>query len=220
LAMKKIKQALSVGRFIYGFPFVKFVGISGSLSKGYIKPDGDFDFFSITDEKRLWICRTFLHLFKKLSFLFGQQHKFCMNYFLDCSHPVIEEQNNFTAIEIRSMIPVAGQEEYLSFLHSNRWTDTFLPNGYKSFYRPDVVMSKNNLMKKLFKKIHSPWMEKLNQWLMKITDKRWRKKWVKKKFSMSEYDLAFKTTLYHSKNHPSNYQQRMLDRMENFKNKI
>src|SRR5690606_39126981 len=108
-------------KFIYLFPFVAFVGISGSLSKGFAAADGDFDFFIITSANRLWICRTLLHLFKKLSFLAGAQHRFCMNYFIDISHAAIEERNRYTAIELSSLIPVCGLKVYQHFLSQNKW---------------------------------------------------------------------------------------------------
>ena len=46
---------------------------------------------------------------------------------------------------------------------------------------------------------------------MKFTDKRWRKKWEEKGYPMEEYDLAFKTKLYVSKNHSGNFQKKVLN---------
>jgi predicted nucleotidyltransferase len=82
LAEKKIARAKKIGKFIQCFPFVRMVAISGSLSKGYADKHSDIDFFIVTNASNLWTCRTFLHLFKKLTFLVGQQHSFCMNYFI------------------------------------------------------------------------------------------------------------------------------------------
>ena len=214
LARQKIKNALFAGKIIYLFPFVRFVGISGSLSKGYAKPGSDFDFFIITDAHRLWICRTLLHLFKKITFVFGQQHKFCMNYFIDVLHLSIEEKNIYTAIELSSLVPVAGRDIFMDLTQSNSWTKEFLPNGYFPFWHIETIFQKHFLWKKLVNKIPDAWAEQLNQWLMVQTDKRWRKKWKRKNFSMKEYDLAFKTTLYHSKNHPANYQKKLLDHIK------
>jgi hypothetical protein len=82
-ASKLLSKAMSIGAFLYRFPFVRAVGISGSLSKKYADEKADIDFFIITKSNRLWISRTVLHAFKKLTFLVGQQHFYCMNYFID-----------------------------------------------------------------------------------------------------------------------------------------
>jgi len=53
-AAKLLPKAIKVGRFLSWFPFVRFVGISGSLSKGYADEHTDFDFFIITASNTLW----------------------------------------------------------------------------------------------------------------------------------------------------------------------
>jgi hypothetical protein len=202
-------SALKVGRFIYKFPFVRFVGISGSLSKGYAQHDSDFDYFIVTAPNRLWICRTLLHLFKKTTFLFGQQHKFCMNYFLDEGHPELEEKNRYTAIEMASMIPVKGNAEYERLMECNEWLTGFLPNIRKSnsfISAPDKSILKGAVESVL--ELFFPGT--FNKKLMQLTDKRWRKKWARKNFPANDYELAFKTRLYVSKNHPHNHQKKIL----------
>jgi len=213
LARKKTKQALWVGRFIYKFPFVRFVGISGSLSKGYADAKSDFDFFIVTAENRLWICRTILHLFKKMTFLAGQQNKFCMNYFIDINSLEIEEQNQFTAIELSSLIPVSGHDISIKLKSDNEWVNNFLPNGYVGFSNEKREINDNkNRTKNVFEFfLNYLFPTKLNELLMRLTDKKWRKKWEKKNYPMEDYNVAFKTTLTVSKNHPSNHQKRILN---------
>src|SRR5690606_36687941 len=98
-------------------------------SKGIAQPHSDIDFFIITAEDRLWICRTLLHVFKKLSFLFGSQHAFCMNYFLDESHLILEEKNRFTATELMTLIPLYGHPTYQNLILRNQcWIQLHLPN--------------------------------------------------------------------------------------------
>ena len=57
--------------------------MSGSLSKHFADEKSDIDFFIITSANRLWIARTCMHLFKKVSYIAGKQHWFCMNYYVD-----------------------------------------------------------------------------------------------------------------------------------------
>jgi len=212
LAARKISRAIGVGKFIYLFPFVRFIGISGSLSKGYADNKSDFDFFIVTETNRLWICRTLLHLFKKLTFLAGQQHKFCMNYFVDLQKLEIEEKNCYTAIELASLIPVSGAEVYDQLQRDNDWIKKFLPNEYIGFSKKNdsAANSKNMLKRSLESCIDLLGPAKLNATFMKMTDTKWRKKWARKNYPMQDYDLAFKTTLHISKNHSANHQKRVL----------
>src|SRR6185436_14110695 len=105
-AKKLIPRAYSIGRFLCRFPFVKAIAISGSLSKDFADENADIDFFIITKANRLWIARTMMHLFKKLTFITGHQHYFCMNYYIDEEALMIQEKNIFTAIEICTLLPV------------------------------------------------------------------------------------------------------------------
>lgn len=209
-AFKALPRARRAGTFISWFPFVKFVGISGSLSKGHAKEDVDFDFFIITAHNALWICRTILHLFKKATFLFGAQHWFCMNYFIDQNHLELEEKNMFTQIELATLIPVNNHNLFTFFLLKNR-----LPNIHKMELR--VPQESFVLVyEKLFLTKKNLWLRPLNRFLMKVTDNKWRKKWRKRDFPEDEYDLCFKTTPYVSKNHPKNYQKRILESIEKY----
>lgn len=213
LADRHIKKAVTVGRFLYSFPFVRFVGISGSLSKGFSQPKADYDYFIITEKNRLWICRTLLHVFKKFTFLFGQQHKFCMNYFMDVNRKEIEEKNIYTAIELSTLLPVSGSRVYMQLMTENKWIKKFLPNEYKTFYAVKTS-DKKMLLLRCLELLFVFGGNKLNIALMKLTDRKWRHKWTKKNYPQEDYDLAFKTTLYQSKNHPANYQKKILERLK------
>src|SRR4030095_7660547 len=107
-AKKLIPRAYSIGNFLYRFPFVRAIAISGSLSKDFAEENADIDFFIITKANRLWIARTIMHLFKKLTFITGHQHYFCMNYYIDEKALLIQDKNIFTAIEIGTLLPLRG----------------------------------------------------------------------------------------------------------------
>mgnify|MGYP000877726963 CR=1 FL=1 len=210
LAQEKILSAARVARFIFAFPFVEFVGISGSLSKGVADSKSDFDFFILTSPERLWIARSILHAFKKLTFLVGAQHRLCMNYFMDVSHPELEEKNIFTAVELSSMLPVCGLKVYEQFMRKNEWIKSILPNTYTPFIQTPVIKDKPVLFR-LMELPFLPFAGWLNKKLMKLTDTKWRKKWARKNYPPEDYELAFRTTLYQSKNHPANHQKRTLE---------
>ena len=214
LAEEKMKGAIRTGRFIAAFPFVRFVGISGSLSKGYANERSDYDYFIVTAGERLWICRTILHLFKKLTFLTGAQHRFCMNYFIDEEHLELEEQNLFTAIELSTLVPVAGEHVYCRLREENAyWVKEQLPNPYKAFYLTSENHMTGSKLQRLTENLIRPFAVGLNYRLMQFTNWHWRRKWRRRKYPESDYPLAFKTTLYHSKNHPENYQKKILSQL-------
>src|SRR6266478_4413244 len=100
---------MKIGRFLSRFPYVTGVGISGSLSKMDAREKADFDFFIVTKANRLWIARTIMHLFKKLTFITGKQHLYCMNYYLDEKALQLRDQNIYTAVEAITLIPVSGK---------------------------------------------------------------------------------------------------------------
>lgn len=194
------------------FPFIRFVGLSGSLSKGFAPQGADIDLFIVTVKNRLWICRTLLHLMKKMSFLKGSQHWYCMNYFIDVTALRIEEQNYFTAIELSSLKPLvdAGgwHEQLLAANHD--WIMRFLPNLRAA--APATVLA--------VKPAWWAWLctvsgsDRLNERLMRWTDAKWRAKWRRRHYPEQDYPLAFKTRINISKNHLHNYQKKLLAYMK------
>src|SRR5687767_14585093 len=123
-----LKTAYKAGGFLFQFPFVRGIGISGSLSKNFADQETDIDFFIITRTNRLWIARTLMHLFKKLTFITGHQHWYCMNYYIDEEAMLIEEQNIFTATELITLLPVCGNGAMDRFYDQNHWAADYFPN--------------------------------------------------------------------------------------------
>ncbi len=209
-AAELLPKAKSIGKILSHFPFVKFVGISGSLSKGYANDKSDFDFFIITANNTLWICRTILHILKKISFLFGKQHFLCMNYFMDEQHLTLEERNIFTQIELSTLIPVYNKKLYYLFLHKNK---NLLPN--LSHLNIEINEQDLGIWEIINNRPKNKFWKPLNIFLMKLTDVKWRRKWKRKKYPMDDYDLAFKTTPYISKNHYKNTQKMVIQKLAN-----
>jgi hypothetical protein len=207
-AEKWLVVARQRARLIACFPFVRAVLASGSLSKGYMDENSDLDFFLITKPNRLWIARTLLVLYKRI-FLSGSHKQFCVNYFVDTLHLEIEEQNIFTATELATVIPLYNGPAYAALLESNRWLYGFLPNfkakvtkGTDRVYAPYV----RRLLEFALTPIASP----LDKFFMHLSLRRW-KRLYERQFDENEFQLAFKTRRYVSKNHPNNYQKKILD---------
>ncbi len=210
-ADKLMERAKRSAKIVSRFPFVQSVGISGSLSKGYANENSDVDLFIITQKNRLWICRTLLHIYKKFTFLWGAQHSYCMNYFIDESRLCIEEQNKFTATELATMIPVYNKYVYNQLIDSNKcWLVDIFPNINWNKEACFGHEPKKGIRVMLEPVINLLFPKQLNLLCMRITDKWWRIKWTARKYPMQDYDLAMKTRWYVSKNHPLNYQKKVL----------
>ncbi len=208
LAAKMMSKAGKMAKLISFFPFVKAVCISGALSKNVMTIDGDIDFFIITTKDRLWICRTLLILFKKL-FLFNSHKYFCLNYFIDESHLLIEEQNRYTATEIVTLKPMVGGELYQAFMKENKWVSDFYPQ-YQLRSTEGILKIKPNLLQSFAGFIFSKSIGTyFNAFLMKWTLAYWKQKFSS--FDEFQFLQAFKSTPYVSKHHPNNFQDRVLN---------
>lgn len=127
LCDKRIKSAFRMSKLISKFPYVRAIFLTGSISKGYMDKESDVDYLIITKPGRLWVCKLFLTLFKKI-FLLNSRRVFCINYYIDYDHLEIEEKNVFTATEIVTIIPVFGKKYYDDFYSKNIWVKNYYPN--------------------------------------------------------------------------------------------
>jgi hypothetical protein len=207
-AEKLIKKAERIGRFLFMFPFVRAVGVSGSLSKNFAEERADIDFFIITKSNRLWTARTFMHLYKKLTFITGRQHYYCMNYYVDEEAMFFEEQNIFTAIEIKTLLPVSGRETMEDFFEKNSWTDEWFP----------AFINKNQNRKNPFTPFKQIFEWLLNgnlgcsveRYLLQVTKKRWSKKHAQGKLNIKGQPMDFVSGKHYAMSNPGNFREKIL----------
>lgn len=198
-------------RIIAAFPFVRSIAVSGSLSKLSVSEDADIDYFIVTERNRLWITRTLLHLFKKLTFLFGKQHCFCMNYFVDEDGLVLPYQNEFTAIELSTLIPFYNRRWVDALNEHNPWVRELLPNHDRTpLVSPECIHARFIFKPVLEALFNLCFPGLLNRWLMKLTDWKWRRKFAYLRLGKEDYQRAFYTSISVSKNHPADYQKKVL----------
>jgi len=212
-ARRMLGKAKRGATIISAFPFVRAVGISGSLSKLYADENSDIDYFVITTANRLWIARTLLHIFKKLTFLFNKQHYFCMNYFIDDVEPDILEKNIYTATEIVTLLPIRGGNIFDKFYKVNNWTQTFFPN--KNIGTTTVPPPWKNWLKYLIEKILDNRLgDSLDNFLMNLTARSWDKKTMTNKLDSKGMLLGMHTGKHFSKPNPAFFQKKILQRYE------
>jgi hypothetical protein len=199
-------------KLLYQFPFVRGVCISGSLSKRCADERADIDYFIITRANRLWIARTLMHLFKKLSYLRGHQHRFCMNYYIDEEALEIKEKNIFTATELLTLMPICGNGALDQFFEANSWTSLYLPH-YRARHWVDKGYHRTSLLKRLLEALFNNRLgDRFEKKLQSITDQRWKKKTERGDLNMKGDPMALQCSSHYSRPDPENFQQKVLAR--------
>jgi predicted nucleotidyltransferase len=205
-AKRAMKIAQKKAGLIAKFPYVEAVGISGSLSKGYYDNESDIDFFVITKPNKLWICRTVLMLYKKI-FLLNSRKYFCVNYFVSSSQMEIEEQNRFTATELKTLVPMQGKAAFEQFYKENSWI-----TNYFSKFEPQTGKISDTKKPAFSRGIEMACDTKLGAMADTVFKTITLKKWKSKFHYLNEEDfkIALKTTKNISKHHPSNFQKKVI----------
>jgi predicted nucleotidyltransferase len=208
-AKKLLDTADNVANFLSCFPYVRGVAVSGSLSKNYADESSDIDFFIITAKNRLWVARTFMHVFKKLTFLFKKDHLFCMNYYVDEAGLQIKEKNIYTATELATLLPLRGINAFREFFSSNYWSKDFLPNhSMRVAYTKEV---KTSLLKRSVEWcLNNPVGRFLDFVFMKITASRWTGKTKKQKLNANGNVMGMDVDKHYSKPDPRSFQKKFL----------
>lgn len=208
MAKAVMDKAIKKGVFISKFPYIKAVGISGSLSKNYHDKDSDVDFFVITTSKRLWVARTLLMLYKKI-FLLNSRKFFCVNYFISENSLEITEKNIFTATELLTLIPVTG--DFTHFYNQNQWVSDFLPNIEIGKLPVHAEVKKNWFSKIAIFFLNTKIGDVLDLLFLKLTLKKWNAKF--NNLDAKDFNIAMKSTKGVSKHHPQNFQKKVIDKL-------
>jgi hypothetical protein len=138
---KRWRKTNLVSWFLQIAPFIRFIGVSGSMSFGIAKKCSDIDLFIIAKNKRIFTCYFFVKL---LLYVTGQLHdwnkpkdgKICPNRFVSDKYLVINPQNKYLAGQYNQIIPIFDYKDYYDrFFTANIWIQDF------GFVRP--VSAKN-----------------------------------------------------------------------------
>lgn len=134
-----------VSRFIHMLaqtPWVRFVGLSGSLAMSNAKQKDDVDLFIITAQKRIWLGRLTSVLFSEIVGLRRRRNatnvdgRVCLNMFFDESSMTMPEDKRslYVAHEVLQMHPLPPYTRetlaYRRFIQSNMWVYELFPNAH------------------------------------------------------------------------------------------
>ena len=208
-----IKIAGKVSDMLIKFPYVRGIAISGSLSKNYADENSDIDLFIITAKNRLWIARTLMHTFKKLTFLVNKQDYFCMNYYIDEQELEITEKTVYTAIEVVTLMPLQGDNIFERFYAENVWTQQYLPNKIMRLSSAKPV--KDTMLKRFIEILFNNAAGNIiDNILMRITAGRWLKKTNEKQTNAKGMVMTMNVGKHFSKPDPDNFHRKLLARYE------
>jgi predicted nucleotidyltransferase len=212
-----IEKAKQIARLLYKFPYVRAIGLSGSVSKNFADENSDIDYFLITKANRLWIARTLLVIFRKNPFLKDRDKYYCMNYFVDEEDLVIKEKNIYTATELFTLLPLAGHASLKRFFEKNTWSYSYFPNRALPIVNEEI-----NFKEPWFKKLaefffNNKFGNWLDNYLFKLTTVRWQKKEEEKKLNAKGERMGLKTNKHFSKPNPIFFHNAFI---ENYKQRI
>lgn len=208
-AQPLLATAQRISALLYRFPYVRGIGISGSLSKSYADDKADIDYFIITKSNRLWIARTFMHIFKKFTFVAGRQHWFCMNYFVDEDALEIEEKNIFTAIELVTLLPVCGNGSLIKFFTANDWARLYYPN--QTWRMGSVKATGFSWIKKFTEDLFNNRLgDHLDNYFLQLTTRRWNKKEAHLQLNARGIQMGLKNGKHYSKPNPAYFQDKIV----------
>ena len=146
-SLKKLTILNSFIRLFEKFPFILFVGITGSLAMKNASKNSDIDLMIISRKNRLWLTRLLLTIYLKVKHIKtrkpgskSERNKLCFNLWLDeKSLNWTGDKNIYTAHEILQIKPVVNKEEiYQRFISENSWYKAYwhdkrsLPVTYKT----------------------------------------------------------------------------------------
>jgi len=209
-----LNTAAGISGFLYRFPFVRGILISGSLSKHVADEDGDIDYFIITASGRLWIARSLLHIFKKITFLYGRQHWYCMNYFIDERALEIQEKNFYTAMELVTLLPFQGDGVLEGLRKANEWAWAYFPGAQWPCRKPLCPVTRlpvKGIMERLLEFL---WPDLLDDCLMRITARRWARKQDRGDRNIRGQRMGVKTGKHFCKPNPIFFQESLLIKYE------
>lgn len=215
LAKAAMPKAIQHAKWMQKIPFVRAVMLSGSISKDYMDQQSDIDYFIVVERNRLWIARIFFVFIQR--FVLRSAKHFCFNYMISNAALSFGNKTFYPAIELMTLKPMFGQEVYDQILEENAWTKDYFPN-YPSA-RSAALASQKHWIQSFTEFLFPAWLaEPLDNWLLKQTTIRWKKRFPQHLFDNSSKNLMIgkQVAKVHYTGHFDKIIQRWNNRLEGF----
>lgn len=136
---QKMKKAKSISRLLSIIPFIRSIGISGSVSMNGARPESDIDFFIISSKNRIWLTRLLTVI---LTQMIGQRRhkniikdKICLNIYIADENTRYPVENMANSQMILMTLPIYNKDIFKRFLSSNsEWMDAHINDLGKNIY--------------------------------------------------------------------------------------
>jgi hypothetical protein len=116
-------------------PWIKLLGVTGSVATYNATTSSDIDLFIIAQKNRVWVTRAFVFLMLKVLGKYPYKgmdaEKFCPNIYLDERALAWKKdrQSIYTAHELMYMQPLVDRgNTYFKFMKANRWVFKYFSN--------------------------------------------------------------------------------------------
>lgn len=135
----KLTIAKKASRILRQIPYIKFVGITGSLAMNNAGKDSDIDLIIITSQNRLWTTRLIAYFYLLLNGIKvrkprdkNENDKLCLNMWIDETKLGWNkrDRNVYAAHEISQIVPLIDKDEmYRKLIQTNHWIFFYWPNA-------------------------------------------------------------------------------------------
>ncbi len=127
LSLPAFRLAVRIGRILGVLPFIRMVGLTGSLAHLNCDTNADIDYLIVAAHGRVWMARAFVLIIGRLTALFGIT--LCPNLIVSDHALEWQPRDIYSARELCQLIPITGMDVYLHLRQLNSWTNNFLPNA-------------------------------------------------------------------------------------------
>jgi len=127
-SQKLLPLALRYGRILGSLPYIRMVGVTGSLAVMNISESADLDYMLVTARGRVWTARAFALAFNRLTRLGG--YTICPNLIVSENALEWRLHDLYSARELCQMKLIKGVDVYNRLMKANQWVGSFLPNAF------------------------------------------------------------------------------------------
>lgn len=171
---KRWKKTNLASWYLQLAPFIRFVGITGSMAFKTANENSDIDVFIIAKNRRIWTCFYFIRLLLRLLGLLRKNHraragKICPNRFVTDKYLIVNPQNEYLAKQYNQMVPIFDENDhYCRFLMANKWIEDY---GFK---KPVCAINlvQGIRLDQIRRLLEMILLSKLGDWLEKIIKQR------------------------------------------------
>ncbi|HLD51545.1 hypothetical protein A3K34_04295 [candidate division WWE3 bacterium RIFOXYC1_FULL_40_10] len=130
-----IRENTKVIGLIGSLPWVRYVGITGSVAAYSATSNSDLDLFIVTQKNRIWLVRGFVALILIITNKYpkngSEAGRICPNLYVDEANMVWEKskRNLYIAHDILLMQPIINKRDYyFKFMRANDWVFKYFAN--------------------------------------------------------------------------------------------